>query len=106
MAHSRIIDVDGEHTLTFDCGDLPADEAIAAAGHEPNGYFWEGVAAFLAPELVDDLDFDSEAGSFAVTGERSVLVELQGVLEPVMSDGDEATSVIERAEAEGFDFDD
>jgi hypothetical protein len=32
-------DFDGEHSLTWDAGGLAVDAAVAAAGHEPNGYF-------------------------------------------------------------------
>ncbi|MFF7856957.1 hypothetical protein [Streptomyces sp. NPDC007904] len=30
-------DFEGKHSMTFDAGDLAADAAVAAAGHEPNG---------------------------------------------------------------------
>jgi hypothetical protein len=42
VGYSTILDIDGNHSLSFYCGELPADEAVSAAGHEPNGYFWEG----------------------------------------------------------------
>lgn len=48
---------------------VTADESIASAGHEPNGYFWEGVVQYLAPELAEQLELDSEAGMFAAEGE-------------------------------------
>ena len=38
----NLIDVAGLSSLSFACGALPADAAVFAAGHEPNGYFWEG----------------------------------------------------------------
>ena len=41
--HVRILDLDGTTGLSFECGDLSADEAVSATGHEPNGYFWEGL---------------------------------------------------------------
>lgn len=40
-----IMKIDGEHSLTFYCGELAVDEEIALAGHEPNGYFWDGVVS-------------------------------------------------------------
>jgi hypothetical protein len=40
------------------------DGAIKEAGHEPNGYFWEGVARYLvqteAPVLEDRIFYDPE----------------------------------------------
>jgi hypothetical protein len=38
--------------LTFECGDLPADVAVFAAGHEPNGCFREGVVHYLTGGLL------------------------------------------------------
>jgi hypothetical protein len=49
VTQSRILEIEGEYSLRFDCGDLPADAAVSATGHEPNGYVWEGVATLLAP---------------------------------------------------------
>jgi hypothetical protein len=39
----NLIDLAGSSSLTFECGNLPADAAVFAAGHEPNGCFWEEV---------------------------------------------------------------
>ncbi|MFI9118533.1 hypothetical protein ACIGW0_03845 [Streptomyces bikiniensis] len=39
-------DFDGEHSLTLNTGGSAADDAVVAAGHEPNGYFWEGLVQF------------------------------------------------------------
>jgi len=30
---------------------VPADDAVRAEGHEPNGYFWQGVAEFVRGDL-------------------------------------------------------
>lgn len=104
--HMQLRDIDGSISLTFPCGELPADDAIMGAGHEPNGYFWEGVAHYLAPELADKLEFDPEAGMFAAYGARTDLEGLQGLLEPYLDDGERITEVIRRAEDSGFQFDD
>lgn len=106
MAHSQIHEIKGEHSLTFYCGDLPADDAIIEAGHEPNGYFWEGVATLIGGDLVKDLEFDSEGGMFCVAGDRARLEELRRVIEPVLASPVAVRAVIERAKAEGFEFDD
>ncbi|MEU0625358.1 Imm51 family immunity protein [Streptomyces rubiginosohelvolus] len=61
-------DFDGEHSLTWDVGGLAADAAVVAAGHEPNGYFWEGLVRFASPNIVEHVDFDSKAGMFCAVG--------------------------------------
>src|SRR5215467_12558274 len=47
----KLVDVADSASLTFECGYLPADAAIFATGHQPNGYFWEGVVEYLAGSL-------------------------------------------------------
>lgn len=106
MSRSQILDIEGEYCLTFSCGELPADEAVIEAGHTPNGYFWEGVAALLAPDVVSGLELDSEADMFSAAGPRNDLERLQMLLEPVLASPDEVRQVIARGEAEGFEFDD
>lgn len=46
----------------------PVDKEIVLAGHEPNGYFWDGVTTFLRPDLAERLDLDSEGGMFSHPG--------------------------------------
>ncbi|MGW2633259.1 Imm51 family immunity protein [Streptomyces chattanoogensis] len=72
----RLHDFDGEHSLTLDAGGLGADAAVAAAGHEPNGYFWEG------------------------------LVRLKTAVESVIANPEAVRDIIARAETSGFEFDD
>jgi hypothetical protein len=71
--HIKLIDVAGSSSLLFKRGDLPADVAVLAAGHEPNGYFWEGVLQYLAGGLLTQVELDPEAGMFCVRGDRAVL---------------------------------
>ncbi|MGW6503020.1 Imm51 family immunity protein [Nonomuraea angiospora] len=41
----------GKYALLLDAGTTQGDNAIEELGHEPNGYFWEGVAQVLvSPE--------------------------------------------------------
>lgn len=103
---TNMLDIDGTTSLTFYCGELPADEAITSAGHEPNGYFWEGVVQYLAPELAVQLELDSEAGMVAAEGDRVVLEQLQVLIDPYLEDGARVAAVIREAEAAGFQFDD
>jgi hypothetical protein len=93
-------------SVVFACGGLPADDAIVAAGHEPNGYFWESVARYLVPEQVSALEVDCEAGTFAAYGDRELLQQLRRALSPYIADRARVTDLIARAEAEGFEFDD
>jgi hypothetical protein len=105
-ARATIREDKGSFSLSFPCGELPVDDAVVAAGHEPNGYFWEGVAQFLAPDLADVVEFDSEGSLFCVRGDRGPLARLQQVLEPCLSHPDRVTQVISDATAAGFEFDD
>lgn len=104
--HATIIDVGGATSLTFYCGELSADEAISAADHEPNGYFWEGLVRFVAPELAARVELDSESGMFAAYGDRATLEELQRVLAGYLDDGGRVATTIRDAESSGFVFDD
>jgi hypothetical protein len=93
-------------SLTIHCGDLPVDEAISAAGHEPNGYFWEGVTRYLDDALASSVELDSEAGMFAAYGATIHLERLRDLIEPYLSDVAAIEGVIASAEAQSFDFDD
>ncbi len=105
-ARATIRENNGSFSLSFPCGELPADDAVVEADHEPNGYFWEGVAQFLAPDLAAVVEFDSEGSLFCAYGDRGPLARLQQVLEPCLSDPGRVTQVIGEATAAGFEFDD
>lgn len=95
-----------QSSLTFYTGELPADEGVVEAGHEPNGYFWEGIAAFLQPDLAARLELDSEAGMFAAYGSVEDLTALRTALEPVLASPQLVVDLLARASAVGFQFDD
>jgi hypothetical protein len=95
----RHTDDDGS-SLIFDC-DTPVDDAIIAAGGEPSGYFWEGVLAFVAPELAKALELDSEGSMFCAYGSVDDLDESQRVLAPYTTDVEEVLALMKRAEAAG-----
>jgi Immunity protein 51 len=101
-----IMKIDGEHSLTFYCGELPVDDEIVLAGHEPNGYFWEGIATFLRPDLADRIELDSEGGMFSASGSRRDLMQLRGSLQPMLRDPGSIRALIERAQTQGFEFED
>jgi hypothetical protein len=104
--HMHLIDVAGSASLTFACGELPADAAVFAAGHEPNGYFWEGVADYVAPGLAAQVEFDCEAGMFCARGDRALLGRLRDELEGYLDDPGRIAELVGQAEASGFQFDD
>ncbi|MFQ6197014.1 Imm51 family immunity protein [Streptomyces sp. NPDC000405] len=99
-------DIDGEHSLTLDAGGLAADAAVVAAGHEPNGYFWEGLVRFAWPDLAERLDFDSEAGMFCAVGGSSDLARLKTAVESVITSPEAVHDIIARAQSSGFALDD
>ncbi|WP_197466862.1 Imm51 family immunity protein [Tsukamurella pseudospumae] len=97
----------GAHSLLLVAGGTPADDAVAESGHEPNGYFWQGVAERVAPQLVERVSLDSESGMFcARADDRDVLVRLGAKLAPVVNDPARLREVVAAAEADGFEFDD
>ncbi|MFF3313610.1 Imm51 family immunity protein [Streptomyces sp. NPDC002952] len=99
-------DFDGGHSVTLTAGGLAADAAVVAAGHEPNGYFWEGLVQFAWPDLAERLKFDSEGGMFCALGSLSDLTQLKAALEPVIEDSSAVRKIVARAETAGFEFDD
>jgi hypothetical protein len=104
--HLKLTDIGGSSRLTFGCGGLPADAAVFAAGHEPNGYFWEGVAEYLTRDMPPQVEFDCEAGMFCATGDRAALGQLRERLQEYLDDPEMTAQLIRDAEASGFQFDD
>ena len=101
----------GSYSLLLVAGATPVDETIEELGHEPNGYFWEGVAQFViettAPDLTGRLDFDSEGGTFCAYGaDRSALEELGTRLAALANEAQRLRDLVVRATDAGFEFDD
>jgi hypothetical protein len=101
----------GEFSLLLAAGETDVDDVIETAGHEPNGYFWEGIAELLiateAPALQGRFEFDSEGGMFAATGsDRPALDELAALLAAVAVDAERVRRLIAFAQETGFEFDD
>lgn len=95
-----------EPSLVFNCGGLPVEDRVQAAGMEANGYLWEGVLRFLAPDLSTRLEFDSESGMFCVYGSAELLEQARSHLTPYLSDPDRISELIEQARTAGFDLED
>lgn len=103
-ARMRLTDAAGTSALTFDCGRLPAEAAVAACGHEPDGYFWEGVVRYLAGGLAAQLDLAPQAGMFCARGDRALLLQLCDQLEEYLEHPELTARLIKTAEAAGFRF--
>lgn len=85
---------------------VPVDDAVRAEGHEPNGYFWQGVAEFVRGDLSSRLEFDCEGSMFAAYGDAELLEQLATSMEPIFNNAEKAVEVIRSASATGFEFDD
>lgn len=92
--------------MTFYVGELEVDSVIQAAGHEPNGYFWEGVAQLLAPSLMPRLELDSEGSMFCAVDAVTDLEQLRGVMQPMLTDPEAMDALMRTAETQGYEFDD
>lgn len=112
MTPARLIETTpGKFSLLLDAGTTQVDALVEQLGHEPNGYFWEGVAQFLvsteAPTLEGRFSYDPEGGMFCAYGEdRTALQELAALMSAVAADGDRMRKLIASAEASGFELDD
>lgn len=112
MTYPKLIEYEGSHTLILPVCTWPAADAVVeAAGHTPNGYFWEGVArrlldGELAPHAAA-LDFDPEGDTFvAHAAEPAPLKALDAALRALLGDPPALAALVAAADAEGFDFDD
>jgi Immunity protein 51 len=101
----------GEFSLLLDAGTTDVDEVVEELGHEPNGYFWEGIAQLLvdteAPHLEGCFDYDPEGGMFVARGpDRPALDELATRIAAVATDAERLRQLVVLAAERGFEFDD
>jgi hypothetical protein len=101
----------GRFSLLLVAGTTAVDDMVEKLGHEPNGYFWEGVAQLLirtqAPELHGRLEFDPEGGMFCAYGsDRPALAALGALMAAVATDGARVRKLVKLAKSTGFEFDD
>jgi hypothetical protein len=101
----------GQYSLWLEAGTTGVDDVITELGHEPSGYFREGVVELLirteATTLEGRFSTDPEGGAFvAYSGDRGALDDLAGRLRAVAADGNRLRKLVEFAEASGFEFDD
>jgi hypothetical protein len=105
----RIVETSpGARSLILVAGGTPSDQAVQELGHEPNGYFWQGVAERILPDgMIEVIDFDSESGMFcARSADLETLVVLGTAMAAVVNDPARLRAVVAAAEADGFVFDD
>ena len=107
----HLADIEGTSTLFAAMDQAPEQvvEAITAAGHEPNGYFFEALATYLIS--LHDLDgagieADSEAGMFSLLGNSATVTAMHEHLLGLLRNPAELTTTIQQAEAAGHEFDD
>jgi hypothetical protein len=101
----------GSYSLVLYAGEALVDELIRETGHEPNGYFWEGIAQLVAndahPPILKHVEFDSEAGMFCAYGaDRRSLETLGALMAAVVNDRDRLSAALRMAEEQDFEFDD
>ncbi|MEV4629190.1 Imm51 family immunity protein [Micromonospora sp. NPDC049523] len=101
----------GKFSLLLNAGTTDVDDVVAELGHEPNGYFWEGVAQLLvsneAPTLEGRFAYDPEGGMFVAYGtDKAALEELATRMTVVATDPERIRQLVADAEANGFEFDD
>lgn len=112
MDSMRLIELSpGSYSLLLNAGTTDVDDVIEELGHEPNGYFWEGIAQLLvsteAPALEGRFSYDPEGDMFVAYGpDRDALVELSTLMSAVATDAERARQLITSAKADGFEFDD
>jgi hypothetical protein len=101
----------GQFSLLLDAGTTDVDEVIEELDHEPNGYFWEGIAQLLvdteAPHLQGRFECDPEGDMFVAHGtDRPALDELATLLTAVATNADRLRRLVVLAGTRGFEFDD
>ncbi|MDO4259529.1 MAG: Imm51 family immunity protein [Actinomycetaceae bacterium] len=101
-------DTDSWTYLAIEAGDPRTTSTVEELGHEPNGYFWDGVVRRLTElgTISNEVDADPEGGEYIARGAREDLEALAVVLTPYLDDDSTITEFIQAADADGFDFDD
>lgn len=100
-------DVAGAFTTCFFSATLPCtSKTVEALGHEPSGYFWDGVVRWLVDRgKVPDLQTDPECATFYAYGSRDEAEALATALAPYLTDDEAITALLAKAEAADFDLD-
>ena len=84
------------------------DKAVAATGHEANGYFLEGLAEYFksTAQIDGSEQFDPEGEGIGIYGDPKHVEKVQAVFGDVVGVPAEMAGLVEKAEAAGVEFDD
>ena len=93
---------DGSRSVFFECDAPPTWKIVEAHGHQPNGYFWAGVANWLISRgLAPEVGMDPESSMFSAQGAPAELDAFLAAISPYLLEDDRMAALIEEA-----DFDD
>ncbi len=102
------LDVDGDvqYSFSLDTGDGFKEELFLTRedeGFEGNGYDWESIALVflneIAPELIECLEFDSEADMFCVySDDYDRILDFADRFTEIVNDDDKLADLFSRAE--------
>ncbi len=97
---------DGSRSVFFECDAPPTWKIVEAHGHQPNGYFWAGVANWLISRgLAPEVGMDPESSMFSAQGTPAELDAFLAAISPYLLEDDRMAALIEEADAAGHDFD-
>ncbi|MBP3948022.1 hypothetical protein J5Y21_03810 [Corynebacterium sp. Marseille-P3884] len=102
-------DLDGQHSVYIQVVvDSDLDKAVAATGHEANGYFLEGLAEYFKStgQIDGSVQFDPEGQGIGIYGDPKHVEKVQAVFGEIAEAPAEIAGLIEKAEAAGIEFDD
>lgn len=102
-------DLEGQHTVYIQVvvgSDL--DKAVAATGHEANGYFLEGLAEYFRStgQIDGSVQLDPEGQGIGIYGDPKHVEKVRAVFGEVVGVPAEIAGLVEKAEAAGVEFDD
>lgn len=102
-------ELEGQHSVYLQVAvGSELDKAIAASGHEANGYFLEGVARYLQlrGRVDPSLQLDPEGEGIGIYGDPAHVDKAQSSFAGIAERPAEIADLVERAEAAGIEFDD
>lgn len=102
-------ELEGQHSVYIQVvvgSDL--HKAIAATGHEANGYFLEGLAEYFKStgQIDGSLQFDPEGQGIGIYGDAEHVEKVRAVFGEVAETPTEIADLVEKAETAGIKFDD
>ena len=84
------------------------EKAIAATGHEANGYCLEGLAEYFKStgQIGGGVQFDPEGQGVGIYGEPEQVEKVRAVFGEIAEAPGEIADLVEKVEAAGVEFDD